>query len=175
MEGDEGVEVAFARDGFVGDKKQEGYAQPCDKARDIEKHREGQKHYADELHAIAKLVVGLAEACKGYKRHIEYCFGGKPAHFDGKFRQRDCAYYAHCARKACGGIECCKAQAVDGNFKYYKLPEYRHVVLIVGNYKLERFGDKCGMCILSDKIFQICYQIFVSDFIGDFLTHRKCF
>lgn len=59
VEGDEGVEVAFARYGFVCEKQYGGDDKSRNKTPDVEKHRQYQKHNADELDAVAKLVVGL--------------------------------------------------------------------------------------------------------------------
>ena len=173
VKGDKGIEVAFAGNGFVGEKQYKGYKQACYEAPQVEYHRKGEQKNAYKLGAVGQLVVGLAEACYGYKCHIKYCFCRKPTNVDGELGQGYGTYDAHGARQAGGGVEGGKAQTVYGYLKNNKLPEDGDVVLGVGYDELKRLGDKGG--VLLHKKPQGCYEdCCEKDKISGYLKIRAC-
>ena len=89
LEGDEGVEVAFAADGLVACEQEEQDQDPDDEARDVAEIGGGQQDEARVFQREAELVVRLAVVGDGDEGDVEGRGGGEPSRVDRKLTERD--------------------------------------------------------------------------------------
>ena len=128
VQGDQGVEVAFAGEGAVeGEEKQIDY-EGGDETPDIENIGQCQQQNTAEFQAVAEFVVRLGVVCDRDESHIEDCLHACPTRIDGKFTQGDCADYAQRCCERVRSVECGKAKSVYADFHQYELPEYGYVL-----------------------------------------------
>ena len=122
LKGDQGIEEAFAADGFVAREQGEQDDQPDDEADQIADISRGQQDEARVFEREAELIVGLAVVGDGDKGDIQGGGGGEPAGIDGKLAERDRADNADGGGQGAWRVQGGEPQTVDAQLHDDQLP-----------------------------------------------------